>query len=107
MTDDEVFKILAKRQFNKEVYPCSKGTTGWCYASNSRARALPDYLVSRDSLTPILERLNQAERNTLIDNIVDQACDGTTGDMDFWFLLTIPPRDLAFAIAEVIGRGHE
>jgi hypothetical protein len=66
---------------------------------------LPPYLTSRDALAPILEGLSEDEWDRLAINVLPRIYHEKHPLRPVSisrFLLTLPPRDLAYAIAEVL-----
>lgn len=87
LTDEEVVGVLAERD------GWTSGVLRWL----PRTR-WPDYLESRDALAPVLEKLTPEEWKRL-GGYLPWPEDGVK---TYRHLLTIPPRDLAHAIAEAI-----
>lgn len=101
MNDEEVVRVLAEREGWTTV-DC------WCgcgakQMSRDGKRAWPgklptNYLTSRDALQPVMEKLTQDEWRRLSWRIVPVASARGIARR----LLSIPPRDLANAIAEAM-----
>jgi hypothetical protein len=62
----------------------------------------PEFLESRDALAPVLEGLSEIDWRKLVDVVFDKWAATPTAPSAVRYILTLPPRDLAFAIAEAI-----
>jgi hypothetical protein len=63
-----------------------------------------DFLTSRDALAPVLEGLSEGEWYRLVKHLAatNLSLRCVSKQHSFPTLLTMPPRDLAFAIAEAL-----
>jgi hypothetical protein len=61
-----------------------------------------DFLTSRDALAPVLEGLSEIDWRKLVDVVFDMWAATPTAPSAVRYILTLPPRDLAFAIAEAL-----
>jgi hypothetical protein len=105
LTEADVVRVLRVIEERLgHVYP---------YDYNKQKEQAMACLTSRDALATVLETLTREEWNDLaarIDRDIPLGRGGWSSRVDMLFaLLTLPPRDLAFAIAEAIwknkGRG--
>lgn len=110
MSDDEAIQILARRGGWKNLRTHSLRSFKMAEHENLPCEMrLPDYLNSRDALVPLMDSLTPVERGQLHDKLCwlrpkhfRQAFNALANeDWTIW-LLTLPPRELAFAIAEVL-----
>jgi hypothetical protein len=79
----------------------------WEGPSGLPALSPPDYLTSRDALAPILAGLSDDEWDRLAINVLPRVYHEKHPLRPVSvsrFLLTLPPRDLAYAIAEVLDK---
>lgn len=120
MTDEQIILILAKkvgmRILSNEEMRAEAGKV-WIGQSDTRiflrgfsawpgkvigdeimvAQDFPPWLSSKDTLAPVVENLNHSERIRLVSRLC-----GRTPDLVMFSLLTVTPRDLAYAIAQAI-----
>jgi hypothetical protein len=100
LTDEEVIEILARREKWEIGYLSPSGRTimGKRTDENEYEERMPftfRYLTSRDALAPILGGLKPDEWSKLFGEL--NRCGKVSIE-----ILTMPPRDLAHAIARVI-----
>jgi hypothetical protein len=84
MTEQQVIERLA-------------GRLGWISYLQDR-----NILASRDALAPVLEGLSEIDWRKLVDVVFDMWAATPTAPSAVRYILTLPPRDLAFAIAEAL-----
>lgn len=112
MAEQEVIQILAKRRGwiidcvdNRWWTHSPQGIARhWFNEQGARAYLMlkcEGLIESKDALSPILESLTEGEADLLCDKLID-ANRGPTEQT--WKMLTLPAKDLAFALAEVISR---
>jgi hypothetical protein len=100
MTDQQVIEQLAGRLGFK---PCSDNPGVFAmqhatpqYGMKASFSHMSDLLTSRDALAPVLEGLSEGEWGRLVHLWGASPLSATR------YFLTLPPRDLAFAIAEAL-----
>lgn len=106
LTDEQVTRVLAERDGFTEVYDWRPGFG--TYKDRGCHARIPPYLTSRDALAPVLEGLTvdeQCELDTLIWDKMWRK-QGPLLRSATW-LLTMPARDLAHAVAAVLGQDKE
>lgn len=124
LTEEQVVRVLANRD-GKGQHDWSKGLgsddnpqigfiaqCNVCMINADEAGAnelcllaeVPPYLTSRDALAPILAGLSVGEKQALLHKLVFELQDenASTHSLLYWRLITLPARDLAFAIAAVL-----
>jgi hypothetical protein len=107
MTETEIVTVLAEREGYTNLY---FNAAGECFgippgeAEPPRVR-VPDYLNSRDALAGVLEKLTEEERWSLFHELhkvmISEGRSFLVSKFTHW-LLTLPPRQLAGAVAKVI-----
>ena len=125
MTDQEIITLLAKREgFKWEAWTQNlEGTRQWalrkgdvtrefrfaiCEPIIASAINIPAYLTSRDALSPIIAGLNEEEKVVLAEMLKRRFSTRKNANCLYvpW-LLNMRARDLAEAIAEVIGKSEK
>lgn len=120
LTDAQVVEILAKQEGVGRHLHCVAGPTrehykcGYCALmfvgvrdELCEKRPKPPYLTSRDALAPVLAGLSEDEWFELVSTLSEESQfdDASEVEMAKW-LLTLPPADLARAIASVLQEGE-
>lgn len=102
LNDERVVRVLAERE---GWTFCSDG---WWRGPTGLAVEKPSYLTSKDALAPVLEGLSEEEMKQLTQLLYRQSMAGIHSSPMLAYmkltryLLTIPARDLAHAVAKVI-----
>lgn len=106
LTDEQVVRVLALRNGFTEVYDWKPGygtlNDRICYV------CIPPYLASHDALAPVLAGLSEVEWNELTPRLHRQSMAGIHSSPALSYrkltsyLLTLPPADLARAVASVL-----
>jgi hypothetical protein len=105
MTEQQVIERLANRHGPDarmgcfDCDPCLSGKPHQCAVGGM---VVFDYLGSRDALAPVLEGLSEIDWRKLVDVVFDMWAATPTAPSAVRYILTLPPRDLAFAIAEAL-----
>lgn len=104
LSDEQVVRVLALRDGFTEVYDWKPGFG--TYKDRGCHARIPPYLTSRDALTPVLEGLSEEEWHTLANQLFDMNARDTGPDDHNYerYLLTMPARDLAHAVAAVLTK---
>lgn len=108
MIAERAVRILAEREGWRE-HKCHIWNCSWRWMSpgNTLEENLPDYLNSRDALAPVLGKLTPEEWEALVCKHLklprNKCWDiATETEAIVRYCLTLPARDLAFAVAEAI-----
>ena len=104
MTDSEVIETLAEREgWTNISAPYQRNSFWGNIGTRPHRRIVPSYLTSRDAIQPVLAGMSWDERKQLTLKLQQMCKDTVFTDVDAtMFLLTLPPTDLARAVAEVL-----
>lgn len=101
MSDGEVIETLAGRDGWERKWSSGIRVLAWWKAGLTSDK-FPLYLTSRDALAPVLQTMSLQEQMNLDVIILDKRRRSDSLLKSAAWLLTLPPRDLAHAIAEAI-----
>jgi hypothetical protein len=119
LTDEQVVRVLAEQMGYRNLYQNKRGEWFGVEPGETEPFArssMPNYLESRDALAPVLAGLSEREWSRLHVLLNDNAWEDHAGVIKTdrvrayfltkW-LLTLPPADLARAIASVLTASKE